>query len=209
MMKCASVVGSLLFGVLAVSLLGTQARGEGSAEKGQAKSASCGACHGPTGNSVNGMWPNLAGQHPLYIERQLKAFKSGARTDPTMAAMVGPLSEEDMQDLAAYFAAQTPTGLEADPSKVNEGQRLYRGGDLNAGIAACAACHGPSGHGNPAAPFPAIRGQHASYVVTQLKAYRSGTRKSDQVQNQMMRDVTYSLTDSQIDALAAYVQGLR
>lgn len=208
-MKSASVIGSLVFGLLACSLLGSEARSEGSAEKGQAKSAACAACHGPTGNSPNGMWPNLAGQHPLYIERQLKAFKSGARTDPSMVAMAAPLSEEDIQDLAAYFSTQQRTGLEADPAKVNAGERLYRGGDQATGVAACAACHGPSGHGNPAASFPAISGQHAAYVVAQLKAYRGGVRKSDQAQNQMMRNVARLLTDEQIDALASYVQGLR
>lgn len=208
-MKSASVIGSLVLGLLACSLLSNAAQGEGSVEKGQAKSAACAACHGPTGNSPNGMWPNLAGQHPIYIVRQLQAFKSGARTDPSMVAMAAPLSEEDMQDLAAFFAAQKATGLEADPAKVNEGERLYRGGHQATGIAACAACHGPSGHGNPSASFPAIRGQHSAYVVAQLKAYRSGARKSDQAQGQMMRDVAHLLTDGQIEALASYVQGLR
>jgi len=208
-MKSASVIGSLVLGLLACSLLGSEARSEGSAEKGQAKSAPCAACHGASGNSPNGMWPNLAGQHPLYLVRQLQAFKSGTRTDPSMVAMVTPLSDEDIQDLAAYFAAQKPTGLEADPTKVNQGERLYRGGDQATGTAACAACHGPSGRGNPSAAFPAISGQHASYVVAQLKAYRAGTRKSDQAQNQMMRTVAHLLTDAQIEALASYVQGLR
>jgi cytochrome c553 len=209
MMKCASMVGSLVLGLLACSVLGSEARSEGSVEKGQAKSGTCAACHGPTGNSPNSIWPNLAGQHPLYVLRQLQAFKNGARTDPSMVAMVAPLSDEDMQDLAAYFASQKPTGLEADPAKVNEGERLYRGGHQATGIAACAACHGPSGRGNPSAGFPMISGQHAAYLVTQLKAYRSGERKTDLQQNQMMRDVAHLLTDGQIDALASYVQGLR
>ena len=92
---------------------------------------------------------------------------------------------------------------------MKEGERLYRGGDQNSGIAACAACHGPSGHGNPSASFPAIRGQHAAYVAAQLKAYRKGDRKTDQQQNQMMRNVASGLSDAQIEALASYVQGLR
>jgi cytochrome c553 len=209
MMKCASLVGSLMLGLLACSVFGSEARSEGSVEKGQAKSAACAACHGPTGNSPNGIWPNLAGQHPLYLLRQLKAFKSGVRTDPSMTAMVAPLSEEDMQELSAYFASQKLTGLEADPAKVNEGERLYRGGHQPTGIAACAACHGPSGRGNPTAGFPTVGGQHAAYVIAQLKAYRSGARKTDQEKNQMMRDVAHLLTDGQIDALASYVQGLR
>jgi len=209
-MKCQSMIGSLVLCALVCSpLLGTGARAEGSVQEGATKAAPCTACHGPSGNSSNPLWPSLAGQHPLYVLRQLQAFKAGTRTDPVMSAMAAPLSDDDMQDLAAYFAAQTPAGLEADPGKVSEGERLYRGGDQKSTIAACAACHGPSGHGNPAASFPSIRGQHASYVVAQLKAYRSGNRKTDQAQNQMMRSVASGLSDSQIEAVASYIQGLR
>ncbi len=209
-MKCQSMIGSLVLASLAGSLLlGVDARGDGSAEEGQAKAAPCVACHGPSGNSSNPLWPNLAGQHPAYILRQLQAFKAGVRTDPLMSPMAAPLSDDDMQDLAAYFSTQKPIGGEADPGKVKEGERLYRGGDQASGVAACAACHGPSGHGNPSASYPAIRGQHATYVATQLKAYRSGNRKTDQTQNQMMRNVANALSDAQIDAVASYVQGLR
>ena len=180
---------------------------EGSAEAGQAKSTTCIACHGVDGNSVNPEWPSIAGQHPQYIIKQLKAFKSGARQNPLMTPMAMGLSDADVEDLAAYFATQTVNGLEADASKVSLGQRLYRGGDAEKGVAACASCHGPSGNGNPAALYPSIRGQHATYVEAQLKAYRSGSRQTDQ--NQMMRGVTQPMTDDQIAAVAAYVQGLR
>lgn len=183
--------------------------GDGSAEQGQAKSAQCVACHGVNGNSSNPQWPNLAGQSHWYIVKQLKAFKAGDRVDPLMSPMAAPLSDADMEDLAAYYSSQSLTGLEADPAKVAEGQRLYRGGDPVAGIPACTACHGPTGQGVAAASYPAIKGQHATYTATQLKAYRSGTRKTDQTQNQMMRNVANRLTDSQIDAVASYVQGLR
>lgn len=180
----------------------------GSAEKGQAKAAPCVACHGVNGNSVNPEWPNLAGQHESYIKRQLAAFKSDQRQDPLMTPMAKPLSEEDMADLGAYFASQKPTGtLEAEPSKVALGQKLFRGGDVEKGIAACQACHGPDGAGNPAAGYADIKGQHATYTIKQLKAYRSGTRQTDP--NQMMRNVASLLTDEQIDAVAAYIQGLR
>ena len=209
-MKCQSMIGSLVLCTLVWSMLpGASARAEGSVQAGETKAATCTACHGPAGNSVNPLWPRLAGQHPLYILRQLQAFKTGTRTDPLMSPMATPLSDTDMQDLAAYFSAQTPTGGEADPSKVSEGERLYRGGDQKGGIAACAACHGPSGHGNPGASFPSISSQHAPYVAAQLKAYRSSTRKTDQAQNQMMRNVAAKLSDAQIEALASYVQGLR
>jgi cytochrome c553 len=112
-----------------------------------------------------------------------------------------------MADLGAYFAAQKPTGLEADPGKLAVGQRVYRAGDSKNGVPACAACHGPAGDGNPPAAYPALRGQYGTYVAAQLRAYRSGTRQTDA--NQMMRTVASTMTDEQIDAVASYVQGLR
>jgi cytochrome c553 len=188
-------------------LFASSAFAEGTAAAGEAKATPCAACHGVDGNSANPQWPTLAGQHKQYIIKQLKAFKGGSRQDPLMTPMAATLSEDDMADLAAYFSSKAPTGLEADAAKVSAGQRLYRGGDANTGVAACEACHGPSGSGNPTALFPAIRGQHSTYVETQLKAYRSGTRQTDQ--NQMMRNVANAMSDDQIAAVAAYVQGLR
>ncbi|MFL6619499.1 MAG: c-type cytochrome, partial [Povalibacter sp.] len=196
-----------LLSLLCGLYLSGSAMAEGSAEAGQTKSTPCVACHGVGGNSANPEWPNLAGQHQQYIVKQLKAFKSGVRQNPLMTPQAQPLSEADMEDLGAYFSSQTATGLEADASKVEQGQRLFRSGDPEKGIAACGSCHGPAGHGNPAAMYPSIRGQHATYVEAQLKSYRSGTRQTDQ--NQMMRGVAKSLTDDQIAAVAAYVQGLR
>jgi cytochrome c553 len=180
----------------------------GSVEKGQAKAAPCVACHGVNGNSVNPEWPSLAGQHESYTKRQLAAFKSDQRQNPLMSAMAKPLSDEDMADLGAFFATQKSTGtLEAEPSKVSLGEKLFRGGDMAKGIAACASCHGPNATGNPAAGYAQIKGQHATYTIAQLKAYRSGTRQTDP--NQMMRNVASALTDEQIDAVASYIQGLR
>jgi cytochrome c553 len=204
MMKLQSVVVfSILCGLQASSVT----RADGTAEEGQAKSTPCIACHGVNGNSSNPVWPNLADQHEQYIVRQLKAFKGGTRQDPLMSPMAAGLSDDDVEDLAAYFDAQTLTGLEADPNRAALGQRVYRGGDSSTGLGACIACHGPGGDGNPAAGWPSIRGQHSAYVAAQLRAYRAGTRKTDP--NQMMRDVTRTMSDEQIDAVAAYVQGLR
>jgi cytochrome c553 len=180
---------------------------DGSAEKGESKSTACIACHGPGGNSVNPEWPSLAGQGQAYIHKQLQAFKGGARKNPLMTPMAMGLSEEDMADLGAYFAAQKPTGLEADPGKLAVGQRVYRSGDPKNGVPACAACHGPAGDGNAPAAYPALRGQYASYVAAQLRNYRAGTRQTDP--SQMMRTVASTMTDEQIDAVASYVQGLR
>ena len=202
------VLLTVLCGLQAGVSYGAEQSVAGSAEKGQAKAAPCVACHGVNGNSVNPEWPNLAGQHETYIKRQLAAFKNDQRVNVLMTPMAKPLSDEDMADLGAFFSSQTLTGnLEADAAKVSLGQKLYRGGDAQKGVPACAACHGPRGNGNPAANYAQIRGQHATYTAAQLKAYRSGTRQTDP--NQMMRNVATNMTDEQIDAVAAYIQGLR
>jgi cytochrome c553 len=167
----------------------------GSADEGQSKSTACIACHGPNGNSANPDWPNLA------------AFKNGARKNPLMTPMAMALSDDDMADLGAYFASQKPAGLEADPGKLAAGQRIFRSGDPKSGVPACASCHEPDGAGNPAAAYPLLRSQYATYVAAQLRAYRAGTRQTDQ--NKMMRDVASTMSDEQIDAVASYVQGLR
>jgi cytochrome c553 len=201
-MKLQTIALSALCGLFASSVLA-----EGSADEGQTKVIACIACHGVNGNSINPEWPSLAGQHKQYIQKQLHAFKTGTRQNALMTPMVQPLSDDDIEDIAAYYDAQKLTGLEAEPSKVSMGQRLFRGGNATLGIAACQACHGPAGAGNPTALYPTIAGQRSTYVVNQLKAYRAGTRQTDQ--NQMMRNIAKSLSDEQIDAVAAYVQGLR
>src|SRR5580658_8507316 len=132
----------------------------GTAEAGATKATTCIACHGANGNSTNEQWPSLAGQNAAYIKSQLKAFHDKTRLDSLnmMPAMAAPLSDQDMDDLAAYFSLQTPSGLTADPSYWKAGQQLYPGGDRSRNIPACMACHGPVGRGNPAAGYPALRG---------------------------------------------------
>jgi cytochrome c553 len=180
----------------------------GNKEAGQAKSATCMACHGMDGNSANPEWPNLAGQHASYVLKQLKHFKAGDRNNPLMMPMAMILSDQDMEDLAAYFSSQTlrPTG-EAEPSKVKLGERLYRAGNAANGVPACAGCHGPAGTGIEGAAFPQIGGQHGVYAAAQLRAYKSGTRATDP--NAMMRTVAGKLSEDEIDAVASYLQGLR
>lgn len=182
--------------------------GEGSAEAGQAKSAVCVACHGVDGNSVNPEWPSLAGQSAPFIVKQLQAFKADQRQNVLMTPQAKILSDQDMQDLAAYYSQQVrrSTG-ETEPGKLGLGQRIYRGGDKVHGVPACLACHGPNGSGNDPAGYAAIGGQHATYVAAQLRAYKAGTRQTDA--NQMMRNVAAAMSDDQIDAVASYVQGLR
>jgi len=181
---------------------------EGSAEAGQAKAVVCNACHGADGNSVNPIWPSLAGQHPAYTIRQLEAYRDGDRADPGMRGFAGTLSAEDMRDIGAFFATQSISPKGADPELAERGQRIYRGGVPERGIAACIACHGPDGKGNPAAGYPRISHQHAPYLATTLRAYQSGERQSDEELNQMMRNVAERLLDNEIEALASYMQGL-
>ncbi len=199
----------LLAGTLLVSaLLARPAMAAGSAEAGQAKSVTCSACHGMDGNSLNPEWPSLAGQHESYLTKALKSFKSGERQNVLMTGMAMPLSDEDMADLAAYFSQQKRAGLAADPAVVSAGERLYRGGNKGTGVPACLACHGPTGQGNPAAGWPSLAGQHASYAAAQLTAYRSKERATDG-DTQMMRGVSAMLTDDEIKAVTSYIQGLR
>jgi cytochrome c553 len=151
---------------------------QGDAAAGQAKSALCATCHGADGNSALAVNPKLAGQNASYLMKQLTDYKSGARVNPTMAAMAAGLSDES----------------------------LYRGGNSELSVAACSACHSPSGSGNGPAGFPALGGQHPEYTLIQLKAFRAGERANDD--NAMMRSIVERLTDKELEALASYVSGL-
>ncbi len=182
---------------------------EGSAEVGKSKALTCGACHGTDGNSVNPMWPSVAGQHSTYTYEQLQAFKTGTRSDMLMSAQTLALNEQDMRDLAVYFESQAPAAKPvADVATLTSGEQLYRGGDDEAGIPACLACHGPTGSGNPAASYPSLRGQYAVYTAKQLRDYASGARKSDGP-TKVMRDIAQRLSDKDIADLASYIQGLK
>ena len=179
---------------------------QGDAAAGQAKSALCGSCHGADGNSPLAMNPKLAGQSARYMVKQLQDFKSGARAGVTMAAMVLSLSDQDMEDLAAWYSSQQPTLQGANPESIELAQRLYRAGNSEIAVAACSACHSPTGKGNAPAGFPSLSGQHAEYTLQQLKDFRSGVRQNDG--GKMMRTVVERLTDKELEALASYVSGL-
>jgi cytochrome c553 len=198
---------SRLLTVLALLCLANLAGAEGSVEAGQQKAATCAACHGPDGNSLNPEWPSLAGQNARYLEDALKSFRpGGSRENVLMLGQVAALSDQDMADLAAFYASQTRAPRTADPALIAAGERLYRGGNKDRGIGACIACHGPQGMGNPQAAYPALAGQHANYTAAQLRAYASQSRKSDP--NQMMRNTAAMLSEEEILAVASYIQGL-
>lgn len=183
----------------------TVAYAAGDTAAGKAKSVACAACHGPDGNSVNPEWPKLAGQHPAYLVEQLRAFKTGHRQNATMAPMAKNLSEQDMRDLAAYFASQALNLTGAANAKLaKQGERLYRGGIAKRQVAACIGCHGPSGQGIPPR-FPRLSGQHAAYAKQQLLAFKAGRRPSDA---DIMTTIAFRLSEQEIEALAEYLSGL-
>jgi len=183
----------------------------GDAEAGKAKSAPCAACHGADGNSVNPAWPKLAGQGAPYIFKQLQMFKEGTRANALMAPQAASLSEQDMHDLAVYYAEQTTTPGAADPELVEMGEAIYRGGIIDKDVTACTACHLPNGAGNLPAKFPKLSGQHAAYTESRLIAYRAidpTLEKDINPAESIMVSVTERLTDTEIKALAQYIQGL-
>jgi cytochrome c553 len=190
--------------------------GDGTVQQGMAKSATCAACHGPNGNSTNPEWPRLAGQNAVYVAEQLHLFKAAVRTNPVMQPMSVTLSDKDIDDLAVYFEAQTPLGLEADPSYWKAGAALYTQGDAARTIPACIACHGPVGRGNLAAGYPALRAQQSVYVVKQLNDYASGARYAGEKPNgpqprnaEIMVAIAKLLSAQDIRNVASYVQGMR
>ena len=176
----------------------------GNLDQGKAKSAVCAGCHGSDGNSAVADYPKLAGQHATYLESTLKAYRDGSRANAIMAGFAAALSDEDIADLAAYFSEQTSSTGAVEADLLARGEQLYRFGDSEKGISACAACHGPTGAGVASAIFPSLKGQWAGYSEAQLKAYRDGQR-----QHAMMNGVAKNMSDADIKAVASYVGGLQ
>lgn len=179
---------------------------EGDAEAGKQKAAVCAACHGADGNSAVAANPKLAGQQASYLEKQLHNFKNGKRVNAIMTAQAKSLSEEDIANLAAYYASQTTKEGAGDQAKVALGETIYRGGNVGNEVAACAACHGPTGQGNEAAKFPKLAGQHAGYIKSQLQAFHQGERHNDA--GMMMRNIAANMSEEEMTAVAEYIEGL-
>jgi cytochrome c553 len=180
---------------------------EGDAEAGANKAAACMACHGADGNSGNPQWPNIAGQHASYVFEQLQLFKSGERQNPIMMSQAANLSEQDMKDLAVYFAGQTMQIGAASEELAELGEQIYRGGIPSKNVPACAACHGPAGQGNPGAGYPRLSGQNAVYTANTLIAYRNGDR-GEYPGGAVMQNVAANMSDEEIQAVASFVSGL-
>lgn len=195
-----------LAATLAFAWLANPASAAGDPAAGKDKAAVCAACHGADGKAIQPSYPNLAGQHAAYLAKQLTEYRDGDRVNALMSGQAANLSDEDIQDLAAYFAEMPKHEGVAAEENLTLGQDIYRGGITSAGIAACAACHGPAGEGNPMAAWPVISGQNAQYTSDQLKYFRSEERANDP--NAMMRGISKRMTDAEIDAVANYISGL-
>ena len=176
-------------------------------EAGKAKTALCAGCHGPDGNSLNAIWPRLAGQHASYLVKQLRDFKSGKRVDPTMQGMVAALTDEDMVNISAYYETQTPSAATFDAALLAKGQDIYRGGITETSVAACMGCHSPSGSGNGPAAYPVLKGQHPEYIAAQLQKFKDGSRANDA--GKMMRNVANRMSEQEMKAVSAYVAGMK
>ncbi|MCY4210716.1 MAG: c-type cytochrome [Gammaproteobacteria bacterium] len=199
------MLNKLVCGLVLLSLPPTLVAA-GDVQAGKQKAATCVACHGPDGNSGNPTWPNLAGQHAEYIRKQLQDFREGRRKNDQMSPFAAALSDQDIADLAVYYASLAPKIGHAQPEHLEPGARLYRAGDAAKGMAACMACHGPAGTGNPAANYPRINAQHATYTELQLKAFKAEARANDV--NGVMRDIAGRMSNDSIKAVADYLQGL-
>lgn len=183
----------------------------------------CAACHGATGVSVAPAQPNLGGQHVKYLYKQLVDFKTGARANGVMKAQLVGLTQQDLADVAGYYAAQKPWGVGyGNPETTDEATKLYLGGDKSRGVIPCAGCHSPKGEGNAWAAFPRLGGQHALYITTQLKLFRAAGRSDEglmpeQVRTNdsakkdekgMMQIVAAKLTDKDIRILSDYLSAV-
>jgi cytochrome c553 len=209
-MKKVLIVCGLVLGCASGALAGDASAGKG-------KTLVCSACHGADGNSAAATFPKLAGQNEKYLVKQMMDIKSGARPVPTMAGQLDNMSDEDLADIAAWYASQTNSGGQADAELVPLGQKVYRAGVSARGVAACTACHGPRGNGNAPAGFPALAGQHADYIADQLRRFRIGSEntlaenaggRTNDGDSAMMRDVAAGMSDNQITAVSSYIAGL-
>ncbi|NQX87174.1 MAG: cytochrome c4 [Halioglobus sp.] len=183
----------------------------GDPQAGAPQTAVCAACHGADGNST-APFPKLAGQGEKYLLEQLLDIRDGARPIPTMVGLLDAKSEQDLADIAAYYASQQRSGGQTDPALLELGSKVYRGGVAERNVPACTACHSPTGQGNEPAGYPALAGQHPQYVADQLRAYRKGyedgSGRTNDGEAMIMRMTAFGLSDKEIEAVSSYVSGL-
>lgn len=201
----------------------------GNTAAGEEKASSCAGCHGEDGNSIMPTFPKLAQQHSSYLIKQLQAFKDGKRDDPVMSGMAMAVNDADMLDIATYYSSQNISASPeptlpvdedaadgaADEQKAKEamqallakGSNLYRNGNIASEVSACIACHGPSGEGNKPAAFPALRSQHADYLIKSLTDFRSGARSNNP--ENMMHMIAKKMSDEEIKAVSYHISTMK
>jgi len=193
--------------LLALAPLAALASGDPVA--GEQKAAVCAACHGADGNSAVAAWPKIAGQHHDYLARQTRMVRDQTRDVAQMYGLVMNLSDEDIDDISAYYAQQTIEPGVADEAYVELGRKVYHDGNRDSGVPACAACHGPAGGGIPGAHYPMLRAQHADYTADRLNRYRAGeVNGGGDPYSRIMAGVAANLTDEEIQAVSSYIEGL-
>ena len=198
---------NLILTCLMMFMAGTAIAGD--AAVGKSKSAACGGCHGFDGNSPIPMYPKLAGQNETYIVNQLKDFKANTtRQNPIMMGMAAGVSDADAADIGAYFQAQSVKAAAAfDESKITAGREIYKGGNMQTGIPACQACHGPTGAGTAGIGYPQLGGQYVDYTLAQLKAFKNGSRSNDD--KAVMRSIVEKMSEEDMAAVANYIASLK
>jgi cytochrome c553 len=192
--------------LISVGITGVAHAAGGDATAGSQKVAVCAACHGADGNSPMGAFPSLAGQSSRYLLKQMEDQLRGDRVIPEMTGMLDNLTERDMRDIAAFYASQPVAIGQTAADQLELGRSIYQAGIAEKGVAACAACHMPSGQGNNPARFPALSGQHPEYTVLQLQKFASEDRENDP--SRMMRDIAVKMSDAEMKAVAQYIRGL-
>ena len=204
-MKKLFVTGILFFAALSMVPVAMA----GNAEAGKTKAAACGGCHGMDGNSMIPAYPKLAGQNEAYITKQIKDFKANTtRQNAIMLGMVAALSDEDAADIGAYFQSQKLAATAPfDESKLATGREIYKGGNLQTGVPACQACHGPNGSGTAGIGYPQLGGQYVDYTLAQLKAFKEGARSNDD--KMLMRSIVEKMSEEDMVAVANYIASLK
>ena len=186
---------------------------QGDPAAGESLTMVCSACHGADGNSPAPNFPKLAGQGQRYLLKQLMDIRDGARPIPTMAGQVDNMTDQQLAEIAAFYASKQVTGSQADPELVALGEKVYRAGVAERKVAACSGCHSPNGRGNALAGYPALHGQHPEYIAAQLRAYRKGyedpTGRTNDGDTKIMRANAFGLSDMEIEAVASYAAGLK
>lgn len=166
----------------------------------------CIACHGPDGNSLAPVFPKIAGQQPVYLEKQLNEFLSGKRKNAVMEPFFGSFGKGDIPGLAAFYAAQKPTpGTVEDAKLAATGKKLFIEGNPDSGVPACMGCHLEKGEGNER--YPRLAGQHQAYTIQQIADFKAGTRANDKAK--IMRSVAERMTEDEMKAVAEYIAGLQ